>query len=473
MSKRISVLEHTPAQPAVSGFVETLPAHSNGLRIILVSDQKIYTSYDGDWLEDEPQEGWRCYSVYPGIPIIFKDGEWVEEVIILDSIELPSIELPSVELDPEGHGGEDGKEIELQEGTTHIQWRYVGDTSWIDLIAITDITGEDGTDGQDGDELELQVSGGYIQWKLTQDVSWNNLIALSELEGTDGQDGTDGKEIELQVYGGYIQWRYVSIQEFNWNNLIAISALEGADGKEIELQVDGGYIQWRYVGESWQNLVELSELFLEVRGNKILGRKPGAAGPVEELSPGTDLEIDSNGNLNYTGSGGGGFDNPMDYQYDMLMQGTSVIEKLARTNVQGNHILWQSYFSLGDPQRNMGWVKLNENLSLSGSNLNSSFTFPLASTITNDADLTSASHTNKFVRVDKATAVELTLKTGFAVGSEIIIYQQGEGQVEINPDTGVTINSSETKKTAWQHAVVCLKCIASNSWVLFGEREIA
>lgn len=45
-----------------------------------------------------------------------------------------------------GIDGTNGREVEFQESTTHIQWRYVGDISWIDLIALTDITGEDGKD---------------------------------------------------------------------------------------------------------------------------------------------------------------------------------------------------------------------------------------------------------------------------------------------------------------------------------------
>jgi len=50
---------------------------------------------------------------------------------------------------PSGQGtpGEDGRDIELQKGTTHIQWRYVGDTAWSDLVALVDLHGTNGTDG--------------------------------------------------------------------------------------------------------------------------------------------------------------------------------------------------------------------------------------------------------------------------------------------------------------------------------------
>jgi hypothetical protein len=40
--------------------------------------------------------------------------------------------------------GDDGREIELQVNATHIQWRYVGDVSWTDLIALSELKGADG-----------------------------------------------------------------------------------------------------------------------------------------------------------------------------------------------------------------------------------------------------------------------------------------------------------------------------------------
>ena len=43
--------------------------------------------------------------------------------------------------------GKDGREIELQNSGTAIQWRYVGDESWTDLVQLSEITGEKGDPG--------------------------------------------------------------------------------------------------------------------------------------------------------------------------------------------------------------------------------------------------------------------------------------------------------------------------------------
>lgn len=41
--------------------------------------------------------------------------------------------------------GDPGKQVEIQKSATHIQWRYAGDSSWINLVALSDIKGADGS----------------------------------------------------------------------------------------------------------------------------------------------------------------------------------------------------------------------------------------------------------------------------------------------------------------------------------------
>jgi hypothetical protein len=96
-----------------------------------------------------------------------------------------------------GQDGEDGREIELSVSATHIRWRYVGDASWINLIALSQLqgppgqngnNGQDGDEGQDGREVELGTSATHIQWRYVGE-SWNDLIAISELKGDPGEPG--------------------------------------------------------------------------------------------------------------------------------------------------------------------------------------------------------------------------------------------------------------------------------------------
>ena len=46
-----------------------------------------------------------------------------------------------------GESGQDAREIELQKSDTAIQWRYVGDQEWMDLVQLSEIKGDPGDDG--------------------------------------------------------------------------------------------------------------------------------------------------------------------------------------------------------------------------------------------------------------------------------------------------------------------------------------
>lgn len=61
--------------------------------------------------------------------------------------------------------------------------------------------GVDGTDGTDGREIELQVNATHIQWRYSGESSWNNLIALSELKGDKGEQGIQGIQGEQGIQG--------------------------------------------------------------------------------------------------------------------------------------------------------------------------------------------------------------------------------------------------------------------------------
>ena len=182
-----------------------------------------------------------------------------------------------------------GREIVLQKTDAFVQWKYMDDPNWIDLIPLSDITGAPGYtprkgidyfDGVSGRTVEFQSTGTYIQWRYVGDVLWINIVLLADLKGTDGYtprkgidyidgytpvkgvdyfDGINGKPVEFQNNGTYLQWRYVG--DTAWTNLITLASLQGADGHDIELQKGSTAIQWRQIGTlTWIDLVQLSDL---------------------------------------------------------------------------------------------------------------------------------------------------------------------------------------------------------------------
>lgn len=110
----------------------------------------------------------------------------------------------------DGADGTDGREVQLQTSASHIQWRYVGEATWTNLIALSAITGAPGADGDDGANGIDGADG------------------IDGAPGNDGSDGADGREVELQKTGTHIQWRYVG--DVSWTNLVALTDITGPTG---------------------------------------------------------------------------------------------------------------------------------------------------------------------------------------------------------------------------------------------------
>ena len=116
---------------------------------------------------------------------------------IANSKNIKTITLPTSTTD----AGANGKEIELQKSTTHIQWRYVGDADWINLVALADLKGADGAKGDKGDTgatPNLQIgnvttldNGSNATASITGTVE-NPLLNLGIPKGAKGDKGDTG-----------------------------------------------------------------------------------------------------------------------------------------------------------------------------------------------------------------------------------------------------------------------------------------
>lgn len=127
-----------------------------------------------------------------------------------------------------GSDGLDGREVELQKSVTHVQWRYVGDVSWTDLILLSEITGPQGTQGVQGETGPQGPTGVQGIQGNTGPQGPAGAQGVQGPAGTNGTDGTDGREVELQSNGTHIQWRYAG--DVSWTNVIALSSLQGPQG---------------------------------------------------------------------------------------------------------------------------------------------------------------------------------------------------------------------------------------------------
>ena len=118
------------------------------------------------------------------------EGLEVDETIALQNPDIiESILTRLDELEENGGGGgtpgKDGREIELQNSGTAIQWRYVGDSDWTDLVQLSDLKGEGIPEGGiTGQVLTKQSdTDGEVVWKditiLDNSITYKKLQGLS------------------------------------------------------------------------------------------------------------------------------------------------------------------------------------------------------------------------------------------------------------------------------------------------------
>jgi hypothetical protein len=100
-------------------------------------------------------------------------------------------------------------------------------------------------------------------------------------------------------------------------------------------------------------------------------------------------------------------------------------------------------------------------------------------TVSGTTDTLVLADSGNSVKFTSSSAVTATVppnsSVAFEVGQVITLVQYGSGQVTFSPGSGVTINkrSGLNAKAAGQYAVVQIKKIATDEWLLFGDLEVA
>lgn len=116
--------------------------------------------------------------------------------LVANGADVSSAELPS---GGGGGTGKDGREVELQNSGTAIQWRYVGESEWKDLVQLSEITGPAGSSGPKGDPGEKGADG------ITPTIGENGNWFLGDEDtgkpsrGEKGEKGDPGESVPQQT----------------------------------------------------------------------------------------------------------------------------------------------------------------------------------------------------------------------------------------------------------------------------------
>lgn len=131
-------------------------------------------------------------------------------------------------------GGIDGREIELQKSTTHIQWRYVGDLNWTNLVLLSDITGGSGK----GINSISKTNTVDLVDTYTITFTDNSTTTFKITNGSNGVKGDPGATPNIQI--GTVDTlnsgsnATASISGTTTNPLLNLGIPKGADGDQSD-----------------------------------------------------------------------------------------------------------------------------------------------------------------------------------------------------------------------------------------------
>lgn len=155
--------------------------------------------------------------------------------------------------------GSDAREIELQKSATTIQWRYVGDDTWNDLVALAEITGargeqgiqgpagpvgpqgEPGPKGEQGEKGEQGIQGlqGPIGLQGEPGIQGEKGEAGAQGEqGPAGEPGKDGRGITSVTIkaDGHLEINYTDGENVDAGKVTGNDGLDGMSGVPARIE---------------------------------------------------------------------------------------------------------------------------------------------------------------------------------------------------------------------------------------------
>ena len=156
-------------------------------------------------------------------------------------------ELSRVTIRGGSGSGADAREIELQKSATTIQWRYVGDDTWNDLVALAEITGARGEQGIPGPKGEPGATGAQgIQGPVgpagpqgEPGIQGEKGEAGTQGEpGPAGEPGKDGRGITSVTIktDGHLQINYSDGTDVDAGKVTGNDGLDGASGVPVRIE---------------------------------------------------------------------------------------------------------------------------------------------------------------------------------------------------------------------------------------------
>ena len=94
--------------------------------------------------------------------------------------------------------GKDKQKVEFRVSENYIQWTNDG-INWENIISVNDLKGQQGIQGIPGKQVEFQATETHIQWKYVGETTWKNLVSFEALK--EKEEIVDVETLKTNAYG--------------------------------------------------------------------------------------------------------------------------------------------------------------------------------------------------------------------------------------------------------------------------------
>lgn len=314
--------------------------------------------------------------------------------------------------------------------------------------------------------VELRNNGTHVQWRYVNEVSWTNLFAISG--DTVVSPAGEVNFFAVAPGDGWVECNGQALTEASTlrTELLDAGSPFGTSGSDPRVPDIGG----RVIAGAEASASRLSTSTIDGTNTSVDGSTVGATGGSDRASisrnssfpsgyqaasPGVTTSqisgFDGIGFLNAAGATGNG--NISNVQPTIILHAYIRLEPANSAPAGPQGVQGEK----GDPGAPLGAVTQQAGT-----------TYTLALTDAED-----------MVEFTSSSAVTVTIPTNasvaFDVGSVIHIAQDGTGAVAIQGDGGVTVKKSSAVNAtlAGQHSVATVAKVATDTWRLFGDLELA
>lgn len=134
--------------------------------------------------------------------------------------------------------GSDAREIELRKSPTAIQWRYVGDEKWNELISLAEITGAQGEQGIPGPKGDPGAKGEQGVPGIQGEKGETGAQGERGPKGDPGEKGDSGRGITAVTIktDGHLQIDYSDGTEVDVGKVTGNDGLDGVSGVPVRVE---------------------------------------------------------------------------------------------------------------------------------------------------------------------------------------------------------------------------------------------